>query len=217
MRKLLSMLACAFTLCAILSSCDDEPAEPRGSTTPYVARDPADLVQKLAASYGRLDPALFDVLFPTAVNYFYFLNEPLPNGDTHWGLTEELRIHQRMFAPEETPPGEAPVPAYLRLSSISITLTPLAQFIERPDLYTPNGELDPMRWKAMQADYAASILFDTVTETDYRIEGIANFVVIEDLTLPAGSDSKFSIYRWEDLGTRAKIAVSWSSVKGLYR
>jgi hypothetical protein len=102
------------------------------------------------------------------------------------------------------------VPEDLWLQSITITLTPTASFTERPDLYksptNPDG-LDSNVWKAQECNYHAVLFFDTQSTTDYRVDGRANFVVIENLSKASGEDRKFLIYRWEDLGT-SKPAVA---------
>src|SRR6188474_3538849 len=84
-----------------------------------------ELVQLLSKAYRDRDIDLFTDLFPNtadAAPYFFFLNAPV-NGVDNWDLTEELRIHRRMFKPEDPLPGETPVPDPLWLLSITINLS----------------------------------------------------------------------------------------------
>ena len=186
---------------------------------------PSTLIEALEDAYGRRDYESFAELFPEeedGVTYLFILAEPLPIGQTNWDLAEELRIQRRMFRPESPLPGETPVPQELWLSSITITLTPIREFTERPDLYrspaNPNG-LDPERWQAVEAEYLADILFDTQSQTDYRVNGRENFVVAARRDRLQGVPGKYVLYRWEDLGSYARIAseASWTSMKALYR
>ena len=159
--------------------------------------------------------------------FFFILREPTDLGETEWAYEEEVRIHQRMFYPEAPPPGDSEVPAEIWLQSLFITLTPLESFSERPDLYSDDGgldgKLDPAIWRATDARYSTYVFFD-LAETDYEVVGVANFVVVEDLTKNLGDAGKFLIYIWEDLpwllpqsGMTTRSDVSWSGVKGLYR
>jgi len=230
----------------IVLGCRDPAKPPRVEPQPTVPILPEELIQELATVYQQRDYLAFENLFPNAGDnapYLYFLSEPLPNGQTNWDVTEELRIHRRMFNPENPLPGETPVPQALWLQSISITLTQTNPFAERSDLYqsptNPDG-LDPNVWKAIESVYVANLFFDTQTTTDYRVDGRANFVVIENLAKASGEDRKFLIYRWEDLGatvvagsdgrTGAQSLLSgvsnasssvepktWSGVKNIYR
>jgi hypothetical protein len=56
-------------------------------------------------------------------------------------------------------------------------------------------------------------------DTDFRLDGEASFVVIEDRTLRPCDPGKFRLYIWEDLQAPAGVAAptSWSAVKSLYR
>jgi len=133
-----------------------------------------------------------------------------------------------MFMPEDPLPGETQVPSELWLVSITINLSRTAAvWMERTDLYktptNPNG-LDSERWKAGEAEFHADILFETQGDTDYRVDGRQNFIVIEDRVKAAGDARKYLIYRWEDLDPPAEtqIAVinsdraSWGMIKKLY-
>jgi len=205
-------LVLILALCAtVLMGCVfDPPTQKPPGDTNIVPKTQDELIQGLASAYRTRNYDKFVNLFPLTEDnaaYFFFLNEAV-NGVTNWDLTEELRIHRRMFKPEDPLPGEQPVPAELWLNSITITLDRTAsEWGERSDLYrsdaNPEG-LDPAKWKATEAEYHADVFFETQGETDYRVNGRANFVVIEDLTKPSGTDRKFLIYRWEDLGDFGK-------------
>jgi hypothetical protein len=168
------------------------------------AKTPEELIQKLKDAYQARSFPEFAALLPTddLAPYRFFLNEPLPGGETSWDRIVELRIHRRMFDPENLDPGEPPVPQELWLVDVSISLSLQNEFTERTDLYIENGgELDHDRWNAFEGQYHAVIFFDTQSDTDYRVDGRANFVVIEDKTKASGTAGKFLIYRWEDLGS----------------
>jgi hypothetical protein len=217
-RVALKRLAIVVVLATtVLAGCifDPKPADkpPPCENCVEIPTTPVELIAKLQEAYQLRSYDVFANLFPTAEDnapYLFILSEPLPGGQTNWDVTEELRIHRRMFQPENPLPGETPVPQDLWLAGITITLTPLRDFSERTDLYgppvNPNNPqgLDPAKWKATEAEYHADILFDTQTDTDYRVNGRTNFVVIEDLTKTTGDNRKFLIYRWEDLGSFAK-------------
>jgi hypothetical protein len=212
------------------SSCEDPvtltpaPEPPPGS--------PEALVTVLAKAYQQRDPELFRSLLANEhganADYLFFLSEPTNTGEDRWGHEEEVRIQKRMFHPESPDPSDPPVDSQLWLQSLQITLTPLESFGERRELYSVNhgldGKLDPDIWKASDARYSTYVLFD-LAETDYMVEGEANFVVIEDKTKVVGDTGKFLLYIWEDLGSTPPLSSalaavepkSWSSVKGLYR
>jgi hypothetical protein len=191
---------------AIFSGCIFSPETK--DTGPTVTPPPAnqdELIQLLSKSYRERDINTFTNLFPSAADeapYFFFLNAPV-NGVNNWDLNEEVRIHRRMFKPEDPLPGETPVDPALWLASITITLNRTASsWVERTDLYktptNPEG-LDAAKWKASEAEFHADILFETQGDTDYRVDGRHNFIVIEDVTKTSGTDRKYLIYRWEDL------------------
>jgi hypothetical protein len=214
-------------LALFLSGCIFNPQEKpkEGPPPPGPPISNEELIQRLVFAYQNRDYDGFVNLFPNTDDnilgspYLFILSEALPNGQTNWDLTEELRIHRRMFQPENTLPGETPVPPELWLSSITISLTPKGAFAERPDLYkspaNPDG-LDSNVWKAQEAQYTADLLFDTQGPNDFRVNGNANFVVIENLTKASGDDRKFLIYRWEDLGASGKpVATAANAVPAL--
>ena len=90
-----------------------------------------------------------------------------------------------------------------------------------------------LRWRATGAIYATSVYFQLAGDTNYVVNGHANFVVIEDKTKPqVNAPGKWLIYRWEDLNLGAAITLlarvggagslgveetSWAAMKSLYR
>jgi len=183
------------------------------NSDPPVPEQPVDspetLIQALASSYRTQNYDKFQGLL--AEDYLFILDMPNSDtGETQWNKTTELRIHQRMFDPENIPPGDPRLDPDLWLQSVSITLTAQADFVERPDLYTtydPPGPLDPALWKAEFAIYSTDLFFQLQGETDYQVTGRAEFTVITDLTKNVGDAGKFLILRWEDLGNRMKPAA----------
>lgn len=171
------------------------------------------LINALSRAYLTRDDLLFKSLLANDpdrnADYLFLLSEPTDLGETQWGFEEEVRIHQRMFHPEAPPPGDPEVAAELWLQSLTITLTKQENFAERPELYSENagldGKLDPAIWRVTDARYTTYVFFD-LTGTDYKVEGEANFVVIEDLTKDVGDAGKFLIYIWEDISVPAKPA-----------
>lgn len=171
------------------------------------------LINALSRAYLTRDDLLFKSLLANDpdrnADYLFLLSEPTDLGETQWGFEEEVRIHQRMFHPEAPPPGDPEVAAELWLQSLTITLTKQENFAERADLYSENGGLDGKFdrsiWRVTDARYTTYVFFD-LTGTDYKVEGEANFVVIEDLTKDVGDAGKFLIYIWEDISVPAKPA-----------
>jgi PKD repeat protein len=188
------------------------------------------LVEELERAYREQDLNSFAAILADDpgrnAEFRFILSYPTDLGETEWAYEEEVRIHQRMFHPEAPPPGDPEVNADLWLQTLTITLAQLEIFTERPDLYSVNGgldgKLDPAVWRATDARYSTYVFFDLVG-TDFKVEGEANFVVIEDRTKNIGDAGKFLIYIWEDMPGflhQSGIAVeanSWSDVKGLYR
>jgi hypothetical protein len=191
-----------------------------------------ELIQLLATAYRERDHDRFADLFSSDADeapYFFFMNSPI-NGIDNWDRTEELRIHRRMFKPENLAPPEAPVPSQLWLVAITINLSrTAASWVERTDLYktpsNPSG-LDQSKWKVAEAEFHAEILFETQSQTGYRVDGRENFIVIQDLDKTPGSPRRYLMYRWEDLdppaapvqdqNSAAATPATWSSVKRLY-
>jgi len=213
-RRLLRQATTLLGLLGLLAvGCIFSPNKDEGgggnNTSCKTATNQSELIVQLRDAYQRRDYDCFANLFSTeddGAPYTFWLNEPL--GES-WGLTEELRIHRRMFKPEDPLPGETPVAPDLWLASITIQLEPQTEWTERPDLYVseanPTG-LDPARWVVTEAQFNAYVFFETQGETDYQVNGRANFVVVEDLTKTSGTDRKFLVYRWEDLGSIDKPA-----------
>jgi hypothetical protein len=182
---------------------------------------PEDVVRSLSFAYQFRNYNLFASLLANDPDrnaaYIFQLSEPTQSGENEWGYTEEVRIHRRMFKPEETPPGETPVPPELWLSGVTITLTQLGPFQERTDLYSANhgadGKPDPDIWKIEDSHYSTDVFFDTQGENsvDFQVTGEANFVVITDKTKQVGDPGKFLLYIWEDLLTTPKPQASQPS------
>lgn len=175
-------------------------------------------IESLAEAYRRRDATAYANLLGED---FSFILEPDPgNPEPSWGRAEEARIHQRMFEPENVPPGEPPVPPQLWLRSVTIALTPQAAFVERPDVYAspsnPEG-LDRERWRATAATYAYNIFFETQGETDYQATGSVAFTVTADRRKLTGTPGRYALYRCEDLGTSlASQPATWTLIKKLY-
>jgi hypothetical protein len=157
-------------------------------------------------------------------NYLFILDPAANTGDPQWDYAVEMRIHQRMFEPEDTLPGQPPVPVERWLTAVSITLSPNTLFTERVDPYesqqNPDG-LVPSTWKAVDAVYATDVLFDLKSGNDLQVTGKANFLVIEDLSKNSGEVGKFLLLQWNDLANKARklSAVeekTWGDVKNLY-
>jgi hypothetical protein len=195
----------------------------------------AELIDTFVHAYATRNYGLYSSLLANVpeenASFLFLLAEPTVDGETQWGLEEELRIHHRMFDSENPYPGEPPVPAELWGPAIDIHLTLLAPFQERTDLYSQNGgadgKLDPARWRATDARYGTYVYWDMPGQTDYLVNGQANFVVIEDLAKQSCAPGRFLIYFWEDLGSSVPLAVGmppglasqvlWGQVKSLYR
>lgn len=210
----------------LAANCEDDPVKPRKYPRICVpATNPSELVVELRNAYQRRDYDCFANLFSTAADsaeFGFFPNEP---PGTPWDLTELLRLHRRMFRPEDPLPGETPVPPDLWLVLIDIALERQTNWTERWDIYrsdtNPIG-LDPEHWRATDAQYNAYLFFEMSGDTDYQVNGRCNFVVIEDLRKQAGQECKYLLYRWEDLGvlTTTFVATSpatWSRVMLLFK
>ena len=197
---LLALAMCLWTGCIFSPEVGEIPPEP-----PPVIDSPEALVTALSRAYLTRDITLFESLLANdtarGAEYLFLLSAPTDLGETQWGYQEEARIHQRMFKPESPPPGDPPVASQLWLQSVTITLTKQESFAERTELYTTNGgSLDQAIWRAKDARYTTFVFFD-LAGTDYKVEGEANFVVIEDLTKVVGDTGKFLLYIWEDIDT----------------
>ena len=204
-----------------------EPA-PRGAVeklAPAGRPMPQSLVKDLEQAYETRDQARFEALL--AEDFLFILDMPGPGGETQWGRTEEWRIHQRMFGPENIPPSEPPLPPEFWLQSLEATLTQQTKWTERPDLYAspanPEGP-DPAVWFVCEAIYGTQVFFQMQGDTDYLVEGRAAFVVMVERVGLGTSQQLSYIYRWEDLGSDAAKQqpaavepVTWSNMKQLYR
>jgi hypothetical protein len=204
LRRLIRPTIMLLTL--LVAGCIFSPKDPGKKVDPPItpAKNQTELIANLSKAYQTRNYDVFSDLFSTAADsaaYLFFLNDGGP--PPYWDLTEELRIHRRMFNPENPLPGETPVDPNLWLASIDIHLEPQTEWTERPDLYistsNPNG-LNPARYKVTDAQYHTYVLFATQGPTSYQVNGRANFVVVEDLHKTVGENRKFLIYRWEDLG-----------------
>jgi hypothetical protein len=220
----------ALVVATVVLGCDEPAKVTEQPTCTNCAGSEDELIQLLAKAYRERDFARYTDLFPTAADaapFFFFLNAPV-NGIDNWDLTEELRIHRRMFKPGDPLPGETQVPTELWLVSITINLSrTAATWVERTDLYktpaNPNG-LDSNKWKVTEGEFHADIMFETQGDTDYRVDGRHNFIVIQDLEKTAGAPRRYVLYRWEDLdppvpgpSLPATAPALWGSVKMLYR
>ncbi len=217
-------LVTALALAVLAASCE-EPLSLPPPPEPTID-SPAAAVTALERAYRQRNPELLQSLLANEhdanADYLFLLSAPTDRGETQWNCTEEARIHQRMFRPDQADPA---VPSELWLQSIQVTLTPLEGFQVRQDLYSANagqdGKLDSHRWRVMDARYSTYVLFD-LAGWDYKVEGEANFVVLEDLTKRTGEAGKFLFYIWEDLGRGAEPILrsqqaSWGNLKALYR
>ncbi len=203
-----ALALCFATSCIFSPEAGEIPPEP-----PPTIEVAADVIDALSRAYQQRDDKLFAKLLANDpennAEYVFLLSAPTEQNETQWGYTEEVRIHQRMFHPEAPLPGDTPVPSDLWLQSLTITLTPVGAFTERTDLYTTDGGyLDPAKWRASAAKYTTYLLFELAGEIDYRVEGEASFVVIEDRTKDIGDDGKFLLLIWEDLGSPGSPAAS---------
>jgi hypothetical protein len=206
-RTIIRTFVLAFaTASLVLASCIfSPPPDDKGGKEPIPpATSSEQLIEYLSDAYQNRDFALFSSIIsqdPTAP-YLFKLNEANDDGETEWDATTELRIHKRMFEPQSIDPGDTQLPPDLWLTSVNIQLPQQTDFLERTDLYrtTPDGPgLDPARWTAREAIYETHLLFELVGNTDYRVDGEASFVVIEDKAKQVGDAGKFLLYIWEDL------------------
>ena len=238
LRAAARALTTAAALAVVATNCEDPVSlplhDPRvpipipQGPPPQEPDSPAAVISALERAYAQRNPVLLQSLLANEhganADYLFLLSEPSYPGEMQWGYAEEARIHQRMFRPDQLPPGDAAVPSELRVQSITITLTPIEEFQERSDLYSANGgddgKLNPQKWYAVDARYATYVYWD-LAASDYKIEGEANFVVIEDLAKQVGDAGKFLLYIWEDLGygqvPTLHSEATWSRLKSFYR
>jgi len=174
--------------------------------TPTIVQSNQGIVDALHQAYETLDLDLFQSLFvregEQGVPYTFFLASV--SGDTResWGLAQELRIHQRMFRPQDTPADDKPVPPALWLDGIQLELERHpGGFRERYDLYRSDAQLEGLsdkRWRAMSASYNYLLQLHTRGGQEIAARGIATFVVIEDLALRDTGKQRFFLYQWHD-------------------
>jgi hypothetical protein len=199
-----ALASIAITGCIFSPEVGDVPPEP-----PIVIDSPPKLIEALERAYRTRSYDDFVKLLANDpdrnAEYLFLLSEPTEEGETQWGYETEARAHLRMFNPQSTPPGDLPVPNDLWLQTVDITLTPNTEFSERTDLYSSDGGadglLDPEVWRAESALYSANVFFGMLGDTDYQVNGQADFVVIEDLAKSGGESGRFLLFIWEDLGT----------------
>ena len=71
------------------------------------------LIQNLVISYQKQDINLFTGLLANdkgnKAEYLFIPDDKANTGDDQWGYEEEIRVHQRMFEPQNTPVGQTPV------------------------------------------------------------------------------------------------------------
>jgi len=179
---------------ALLLACEDPIPPPK---PPGIPPTPDDVVNGIARAYLTRDAELFASLL--APDFMFVPCKPTSLGETQWGYDEEVRLHQRMFHPETADP---PLPNELWLEALTITLTRQENFAERFDFYSADGgvdgKLDPLRWRVTDARYSTYVFFD-LSDTDYLVEGEANFVLLEDLAKPVGDAGKFRLLVWEEI------------------
>ena len=223
------LLVAACLLGLGLPGCDDNASAPLGPPEPAPITSPAGLVTALASALDAEDCARASALLahvPDANAMYRFVRScpPIEPDATSWGYAEETVLLCRLFDPEVGLPGVAPLPPELWLEALTLTLTPEEPFSERPDLYSSNdgadGRLDPRRWRAMDAHYTTDLFFE-LAGTDYKVEGGANLVVVEDLAKNRTEDGRFLLLEWEDLCTSpvsvAGRAFTLGEVKSMYR
>ena len=175
----------------------DVPPPDNNDVYPVINSAPA-LIENLRLAYQKRDVEKFITLLHP--DYQFHLNDP---PGEYWGYTEEIRIHQRMFDPQNIPPTDPPLSTDLWLTSVDIQLQGANAFDERPEVYrsaTNQEGLEEATWDATGADYTATVFFETQGETDYRVEGRADFIVARDRTKAIDAPGAWLIYRWFDLG-----------------
>ncbi len=218
-----AVVALLASACLSILACE-EPITPPPADPPIDSAEA--VIEALARAYRTRDFELYRSLLahePSAnADFVFFLGDPTELGETSWGYDEEVRIHDRMFRPENAAPS---LPTGLWLQGLGVDLVQAASFSENTDLYSANGgldgKLDPERWRALQARYTTELFLD-LTGTDYKAIGEAVFIVIEDRTKPAG-ERKFWLLSWKDSpcgGVVPRVLSScaaWSQLKCLFR
>jgi hypothetical protein len=142
--------------------------------------------------------------FATLLHPSFLFTANTDSGGLELDRAAWLRVHRRLFRPENAPPGEPPVPAEHWLTGVRIGFTPESDFEERRDLYrdpisNPNG-LDPALWRVVGAHFAIEVGLDTQGQTDYVLESSADLAIADDSTKRRGESDKLLVYRWNDFG-----------------
>ena len=197
---------------ALATACADDPVTPSDPVSRFPIDSPDKVIEAVERAYQTRDYDLFKPLLANNAEcnaeYLFILSEATEEGETQWGYETELRAHRRMFEPQNTLPGELPVPNDLWLQSVDITLTRQADWTERTDLYSSDGGddglLDPTKWRAVSVVYSTDVFFSMAGEVDYQVTGQADFVVIEDLAKTGSEPGRFLLLIWEDLGAPGK-------------
>ncbi len=178
-----------------LPGCEDT-ASPPEPALPLVITSPEAVIAALARAHNEKNTELLGRLLgsePGAVCRF------LPCGVTD--PTEGSILDPRTPLPWTPPLPPPPIPTELIPRAIVVSVLQVETFGERPDLYSADGgldgKLDPRRWRAVDASYEYFVLLDMMG-TDYKLEGGANFVVIQDLAKQAGDPGTFLLYLWEE-------------------
>src|SRR5262245_11878447 len=200
----LTSLALIATATATLafSGCIFSPdkAPPPPPTPAVIPTNEAEVIKALEEAYRHKDVDAYAKILHTGFRFI------LDNATDSWDRTEELRIHRRMFKPQDTVPGEQPVPMDLWLVNVDITLTPRnpAWLVDTQYYASPTnpGGLDSDHFKVTQNEYSTSVFFKTQGQNDYQVTGHANFVIVNNLDIPVGTDGKFLVYLMEDLGAQ---------------
>ena len=163
---------------------------------------PDAVITALKMAYQRRDLDKFSTLLHPEFQFLYY---PLaPGGPESWNAAEEIRIHRRMFRPQDIQPPEAPLPVELWSYSIDIALTNASSWEVAAD---STGEF-------VAAVYNAAVFFETQGNTDFQIRGPQAFVVKPDPSTPAGETRKYLLSWWIETASRSG---GWGRVKALYR
>jgi hypothetical protein len=201
---------------ALCSAClDKSGTAPAAGDSDGPWFEPRLPVQALSDAYRTRSYVRLASLFHDDFRFIPAPDSTDPGAPIEWGRTEELRIHRRIFEPQNIPPSETPLSPELWPVAISITISQLHAFEERPEYYLPANPsgLDPVRWKVWGADFTASLLVETQGGTHHLYGGVQWFVVAQDLARPAGDSGWLQIYRWQDRGAGSAIEQSWTQFK----
>jgi hypothetical protein len=190
---------------------------PVGPPTPVrIPSDQNGVLAVLQTAYATRDiDLLASILAGPEVGggYRFFLGAVLPDGTTNWDRDEELRIHRRLFdaekgllPPDSIPEGFAGIAISGDFGRESDWREPLDPTPPVPGWPDP---LDPTRWRRLEAWIRSDPVFGTTGPNEFRLEGHAFFVVVEELAKPLGTPGKFLLYRWEDDGSWGGIKAAW--------